>query len=78
MTGGPTSSGRGVIRNPDHPWNGFSGERVGTMSTPVGDGYRVRLDNGIESFVRPSEWQEGVGQVRRWAGRVRATGPASR
>lgn len=47
---------RGVIRGSEHPWNGFTGERIGTMSTPVGDGYRVRLDNGIESFVLPDEW----------------------
>lgn len=49
---------RGFIRNPDHPWYGYSGERIGTMSTPVGDGYRVRLDNGIESFVMPDEWRQ--------------------
>lgn len=50
---------RGVIRAAHHPWHGFTGERIGTMSTPVGDGYRIRLDNGCESFVMPEEWVEG-------------------
>lgn len=49
---------RGAIRSHNHPWNGYSGERIGTISTPVGDGYRIRLDNGLDCFVRPDEWRD--------------------
>ena len=48
---------RGVIDSPAHPWHGFTGERLGTMTTPVGSGWRIRLDNGIESFVMLDEWR---------------------
>lgn len=53
-----TDSRRGVITAADHPWWRYTGVRLGTMDTPAGNGLRVRLDNGIEAFVLPSEWEE--------------------
>lgn len=50
-------SRHGVIVSPEHPWNAFSGERIWTMVTSFGTGYKVRLDNGIETFVLSHEWK---------------------